>query len=606
MFGSKKDILRTNLINKINKAVMGDIRKVYALAVVAALWVCPKHGQGQVLAGTDELGRVLPQYEEVGGPKSDRHVGLFYFLWQGDKASPVSERVWDLNEIQEKTPEVLQDFDHPGWGGGAGRPGRYYFWGESIYGYYRGDDYWVHLKNMQLLADAGVDFLVIDATNRLIYPRQSDALLRAMDNLRKQGKQAPKIVYYTNTASGDAMQAIYDNYYKEDAPYRYPDSWFYLEGKPLIIGISKEATGRDYADFFTIRESQWPNEPEKVNGWPWIEFQRPQKVYRNHKGEREIVNVATAQHPNLEASMGGSAFYEQPGNWGRSFRNGSPGNPSKDLWYGYNIQEQWDFALQQNVPFIFITGWNEWVAGKWRRSSGNKNHALFVDQANPEFSRDIEPTRTAGLRDHYYMQMVSNIRRYKGIDSVQTVATVQTLNGWEDWDAIAPVYKDYVGDVLHRRHPGAQSEPEVMYVNETGRNDMTELKVAVSEGLLHFCVRTVEDITPPSGDNWMTLWLDVDRSVHSGWHGYDFRVVRGNQLQRYLNGTWVDLQPVNGEVLGNQLRIAIPFASLGLLSTGVNLEFKWSDNMQRADPMDWYINGDAAPGGRFNVLVHIR
>lgn len=33
---------------------------------------------------------------------------------------------------------------------------------------YWGDDYWVHLRNMQLLTDAQVDFLVIDATNALI------------------------------------------------------------------------------------------------------------------------------------------------------------------------------------------------------------------------------------------------------------------------------------------------------------------------------------------------------------------------------------------------------------------------------------------------------
>src|SRR5699024_4004164 len=98
--------------------------------------------------------------------------------------------------------------------------------------------------------------------------------------------------------------------------------------------ISEEAKGRDYQDFFTFRESQWPNEPPKVNGWPWIAFHRPQHVYRNRKGEAEIVNVSAAQHPNLEASMGGSAFYGKPGNWGRSFRQGQPGNPETDIYYG--------------------------------------------------------------------------------------------------------------------------------------------------------------------------------------------------------------------------------------------------------------------------------
>jgi len=594
MFGKKKGTSRTNL----NLSPIG-------FAAIALMLTRATVGYGQTLAGTDELGRVLPQYEEVGGTKDDRQVGLFYFLWQGDKASPVSENVWDLTEIYEHTPEVFHDFNHPGWGGGAGKPGRYYFWGEPIYGYYRGDDYWVHLKNMQLLADAGVDFLVIDATNRLTYPQQSDALMKAMDALQKQGKEAPKIVFYTNTASGEAMQEIYDNYYKEGAPYRYPNSWFYLEDKPLIIGISKEAAGRDYAEFFTFRESQWPNEPEKVNGWPWIEFQRPQKVYQNHKGEREIVNVATAQHPNLTASMGGSAFYEQPGNWGRSFHHGSPGNPAKDLWYGYNIQEQWDFALQQNVPFVFITGWNEWVAGKWRRASGDVNQALFVDQASPEYSRDIEPSLTAGLRDHYYMQMIANIRRYKGVDSLCPIQRVQSIAEWGDWQAIAPTYVDYVGDVLHRNHPGAPTEPQINYVNETGRNDIDTLKVAAGDQALFFYAQTVSDLTPAAGDNWMTLWLDVDRSTQSGWNGYDFRVVRGKRLQRYVNGAWLDVQAVEAKVSANKLMVVVPFGALGLPSHDVKLEFKWSDNMQKADPIDWYVNGDAAPGGRLNLLIAV-
>ena len=32
---------------------------------------------------TDALGRVLPGYEQVGAPRKDRFVGVFYFLWHG-------------------------------------------------------------------------------------------------------------------------------------------------------------------------------------------------------------------------------------------------------------------------------------------------------------------------------------------------------------------------------------------------------------------------------------------------------------------------------------------------------------------------------------------
>jgi hypothetical protein len=144
----------------------------------------------QVFTGVDDLGRVLPQQNEVGEKKAGKQVGIFYFLWQGDKGSPTSERNWDLTKLYQYHPEVFQDFHHPNWGGGSAGPGKYYFWGEPIYGYYKGDDYWVHLKNMQLLTDAQVDFLILDATNRLTYAPQVRALLAAIKTVREQGKKS--------------------------------------------------------------------------------------------------------------------------------------------------------------------------------------------------------------------------------------------------------------------------------------------------------------------------------------------------------------------------------------------------------------------------------
>ena len=100
------------------------------------------------LAGQDELGRVLPQIEEVGESKENKQVGMFYFLWQGDEGSKTSEKYWDLSEIIPQHPEVLEDGKNKFWGSTS--RGFYYFWGKPIYGYYSGDDYWVHLKSMKL------------------------------------------------------------------------------------------------------------------------------------------------------------------------------------------------------------------------------------------------------------------------------------------------------------------------------------------------------------------------------------------------------------------------------------------------------------------------
>ena len=554
----------------------------------------------QPLAGCDELGRVLPDYEDVGDIKKNRSVGIFYFLWQGDDASKTSELKWDLTKIIPTHPEVLEDGDHENWG--SPERGRYYFWGEPLYGYYRGDDYWVHLRNMQLLTDAQVDFLVIDATNALIYEEQSDVLMKAIRTLQKQGKNPPRMVYYTNTESGKTMQKIYEAYYHPGAPIRHPETWYYLENKPLILGRTREAEGKDYQSFFTFRESQWPNEPIQDNGWPWIEFIRPQHVYKNLRGEREIINVSVAQHPNAAAGMGGSAFYGNMDNWGRSYRKGIHGDPETDIVFGYNFQEQWDYALQQDVPFVFITGWNEWVAGRWGSTDGNPEHSYFCDQANPEYSRDIEPTHTAGLRDNYYMQMVANIRRYKGMNSVPVASRAKTIKIFADWNDVKPVYIDYTSDTQSRNHPGAQSNPSHQYTNNTGRNDFYLLKVARDKTNLYFYAEATMDISENKSDNWMRLYINSDRQQDTGWNGYDVRVNGGDELQKYSDGEWTTVNRVTTVQEGRTLMYRFPFAEISLTDP-INIEFKWSDNMQNDDdPLDWYVNGDTAPGGRFNFV----
>lgn len=552
---------------------------------------------GQPLAGTDGLGRVLLQHDSVGDPKPGKKVAMFYFLWHGDGTSSGH---WDLSEIISRHPEVLNDFDNPHWGGGG-----MYYWGRPLYGYYRADDYWVHLRSIQLLTDAGVDLLVIDATNRLTYPKQADVLMKAMDAVRSQGRKPPGIVFYTNTASGETMQEVYDHFYKEGAPYRHPGCWYYLESKPLVIGRSDEAEGREYQPFFTIRESQWPTEPQKAGGWPWIDFQRPQKVHINHRGEPEIINVSVAQHPNPAAGMGGAAFYGNQDNRGRSYRDNSPGNPVEDIIYGYNFQEQWDVALEQDPPYIFVTGWNEWVAGKFPSHDDSPEHSWFCDQASPEYSRDIEPTRTGGIKDHYYMQLVNNIRRFKGIEPNPPLSAPVTIRDFRDWQEVYPAYTDYTGDTRPRDHPGAQSEPATVYTNYTGRNDFHTLKVARDGKHIYFYAKTVADITPDTGNNWMRLYLDTDRDHRTGWNGYDYRVCGGDTLQQYKKESWEDVREVSRRVSGNQLMITIPGKYISRFENRLDFEFKWTDNMQdEQDPLDWYVNGDAAPGGRFNFIVN--
>jgi hypothetical protein len=203
------------------------------------------------------------------------------------------------------------------------------------------------------------------------------------------------------------------------------------------------------------------------------------------------------------------------------------------------------------------------------------------------------------------MQLVSNIRRYKGIQENSPLSKPKHISEFSDWKDVYPVYTDYIKDTQHRDHPGAQSRPETVYTNTTGRNDFHEMKVAQDKEQVYFYASTLDDISPDSGSSWMRLYLDLDRSHDTGWNGYDYRVVSGNMLQKYADNQWEEVRELEYILEGNQLMIMVPKFIMDDNSDSLNFEFKWSDNMQDdLDPLDWYVNGDVAPGGRFNFVVN--
>lgn len=95
--------------------------------------------------------------------------------------------------------------------------------------------------------------------------------------------------------------------------------------------------------------------------------------------------------------------------------------------------QQWQSALQIDPQFVFVTGWNEWTAGRqYNPGVSMLGHVTkpgqyyYVDNYNEEFSRDIMPMK-GGYGDNYYMQLVGNIRRYKGARALPAAHTFQTI-----------------------------------------------------------------------------------------------------------------------------------------------------------------------------------
>ena len=118
----------------------------------------------------------------------------------------------------------------------------------------------------------------------------------------------------------------------------------------------------------------------------------------------------------------------------------------------------------------------------------------FVDLYNEEFSRDAEPMK-GGFQDNYYYQMVDNIRNYKGtrrIPVYNNYYSIKIDGNFKDWEEVKPVFHDDKDDTFHRHHPGYGRIKE--YINNTGRNDIIKVKVAVEDDYA-FYVESSQTIT---------------------------------------------------------------------------------------------------------------
>jgi hypothetical protein len=209
---------------------------------------------------------------------------------------------------------------------------------------------------------------------------------------------------------------------------------------------------------------------------------------------------------------------------------------------------------------------------------------------------------TAGLKDNYYMQMVANIRRYKGMTALPKAEGEKSIKEWSDWNEVKPIYRDFTGDTEKRDHPGAVLVPQNHYTNTTGRNNLVTMKVARDRKEIFFLVETAGSIIPGDDETWMRLYINKDRDHTTGWMGYDLRINGGKELQKFVAGKWETISQVNVKTETNKLMYSFPTDLISDQNSALNFEFKWSDNMQQEDPMDWYLNGDVAPEGRLNYI----
>ena len=578
------------------------------------------------MTAVDDLGRSLFDASQVGviGDNGEHYVGMFYFLWHGEHGDP---GIFDLEKIRQTGGEAALNVNS----GLYGPMHAFHWFAEPLYGYYYMNDEWVMRKHLELLTNVGVDFLYFDVTNNSIYAKNAIRIMELLHELNEQGYDAPEVVFYTNTNAEQRVKEVYDYIYSQNI---CPDTWFMIDGKPVIIAPD----GINYNGFFTVKSSQWPNDKEiHENAWPWMDFEWPQRIFNDDKGNPSAISVSVAQHAGT-VMFSDSSLYGDYTNRGRSFNNPTEYGSNRQgmfnrllkesyaAWqadesltnHGINFQSQWDYAIKNDVTYVLVTGWNEWIAqrqdGRTYLAEPDPDRVIFVDTASMEFSRDIEMMK-GGYFDNYYVQLAYNIQKLKG--AAPTVVQdgrkpINVTGEFDQWADIAVTYTDPTGDAEHRDATGFG---QTHYVNETGRNDIVASKITHDTKHLYVYAQTQHDVTMFDANSaWMQLYVNMDNSAETGWYGYDYIV--NYKAKDAFTTTLAKYNGQNGaygfEVVGeisyrakdNELMIAIPLELLGVSDyRRISFDFKWADSTSAINTMEqFYTDGDCMPLGRMNYV----
>jgi hypothetical protein len=282
----------------------------------------------------------------------------------------------------------------------------FHFWGEPAVGYYRSDDKAIIRTHMTQLAEAGVDFIIIDNTNAqantwgagvsgsywdLMVTKSCSALLDTILQMRAEGKKTPYVVFWNRVdEQGWATPTrIYKEFYQSG---KYKDCWVYWDGEPLmLVNILNQSGATDvrkftYRNKFTLRQQTVAILSGTMARNEWSFLYDGSVPCKDANGNYEQISVYVARQSTYMSNTstaigrrGGETFYKQ-----------------------------WLRAFKYHPKVVTLTWWNEWAAQRFVVDGKN----AFTDNYNQEYSRDIEPMK-GGHGDQYYQWMKQYIAAYK-------------------------------------------------------------------------------------------------------------------------------------------------------------------------------------------------
>lgn len=544
----------------------------------------------------DALGRKLPTSDEAGLPQANKYVGLFYSLWTSEISAGI-----------DNAKALACDPTDPNHGSYA----NFCFWSEPETGYHKANDVWQIRRDLSYFAMAGVDFLYFDMTNGILYSNAMTVFLDTCLEVRASGQMTPYIVpwcFGTNKGNGSGdMGRFYELFMTQE---KYADLWFYWDGKPVAMikplddGTFPILQDKELKDKLTFKKA-WTAPTDRAKDY-WLDNQIVNFGYGYGWSQKRSVAEC--------AGIGCAGF----ANFGSGRSGALSGSEYLDAFLttdtmgeGLVLQAAFEELMEKNpeCQVLLISRWNEWIAQNYKQN--NPTDTGFVDQFNPEFSRDIEPMK-GGYTDNYFYQMCAIIRRFKGVlpaDGTTGATTVDVAGDFSIWQTVSPVFTDFKGDTTHR--DATDTTGTIRYINTTGRNDILESRLIADGGMVYVYVRTAEAITSyRDGENWMLLSVDADNDKETGWEGYDYLINyeviddTTTTLCAYLDGIWQEIGTVAYRVEGNELMVALPRSLMGLTDDSSTLNYHWIDHVTNVyDLESWFTTGDSAPERRNNYTL---
>jgi hypothetical protein len=301
----------------------------------------------------------------------------------------------------------------------------FHYWAEPRAGFYclsdRSDVLALHAG---LLRDAGIDFIVVDASNNEYTdsrsPDSAVAIVEPYQRLLEVWSgvpNAPKIVPWAPlTEQGNMLE------WMTAQLTQHPALQFAFRGKPLAlivdhIGYTTSAAKEQQLErSYTVRR-MWGLEPSDGGKWSFLSLCQPgflmakaripcRQQMAMQDGRPEQLSIAAAyQETYMSYKVTAVPKFQ-----GRTF-----------------VRQFETAATVADLPVALITGWNEWMAQRFcldgrsgatelNCTTGNDHwpdgSKIFVDQYDAEYNRDIEPSRSPP-GDYYYRLMKHCIVRYR-------------------------------------------------------------------------------------------------------------------------------------------------------------------------------------------------